>query len=526
MELANADADMQHNDDPAQRGNLSSLGRSHDEKLAAPEQILEDLEIDIENGQDNNLQSRTSVAEDDDELVASLTLNRKVVRSLALMPPSVRQSWATGDNLSSKTVPTVTDTLTMPASVDPDSSLHLFSDQNNELVSDHQRMADPVLDIPPTLTEWLANMNDVQEQPSSPDDSQTSSYFKHPGGYVVGEMKLNGVELSFEEEPAELFTATFSKNSMSLQRTESTDSDDGVCGIPECSMDDSPKPKTCKKLPSHKSEQHIRWCGHGQFWTTIAILAAMAGSYLAVVARRSTSFAILGKPMDVAPIYEGVDTLGMLQMQVCYNETVAFQTGCETFDLKAEDIDDAVFEIARILVTLGAVLGVFFSMFLLSATFWETINLKPVGFGFLVVYFCQAFAMLFFDTDICHEHDCQMGMGCIYCMMACVCWIVACLATAKMDTQKARFRRRRRRRAIREARQQKRARQQQRAVLKKPSIVTEGTASSDGSDIGDPQELASEGAHIEFATDDLPTVTIAELPETTIPELPEGIHEC
>ena len=171
---------------------------------------------------------------------------------------------------------------------------------------------------------------------------------------------------------------------------------------------------------------------------------------------------------------------------VCYNETTMSGVGCQTFDLKADDIDDNVFEISRILLTVATFLGVFLTIFLVTSALWESINLKPVGLGFLLVYFAQAFSMLFFDTQVCHKYDCRMGSGCIMCIIASACWILTCLATAKMDTHKARLRRRRRRRFKRKAAKEAAAAAAAAAssphhLCKRESVVTDKTSSSSSS---------------------------------------------
>ena len=102
--------------------------------------------------------------------------------------------------------------------------------------------------------------------------------------------------------------------------------------------------------------------------------------------------------MDVAPIYQEVDTIGMFHMEVCFNETysASHQKGCQIFPLTSRDIDDNMFDLSRIFLMLATLFGSFFTLFLITAVFWESINLKPIGLGLLAIYFLQSFSMLFF----------------------------------------------------------------------------------------------------------------------------------
>jgi hypothetical protein len=234
---------------------------------------------------------------------------------------------------------------------------------------------------------------------------------------------------------------------------------------PSISKPSSSKPSSSSKRIA--TEKHIRWCGHGVRWTVVAVLAAIAGSVFSIMAHRSTAFARLATPMNVAPIYQPVDTIGMFQMEVCFNETLSAddETGCHVFPLTSRDISDNMFDLSRIFLTLATLFGSFFTLFLISAVFWESINLKPIGLGFLAIYFFQSFSMLFFDTEICSGHSCKLGPGCAFCIGASLCWIVACVAVAKMDNFKIRANRERRQ-AARRARREERRRRYQELELK------------------------------------------------------------
>ena len=187
---------------------------------------------------------------------------------------------------------------------------------------------------------------------------------------------------------------------------------------------------------SPSKEQHLNLFGHGKRWTCIALFMALLGTIFSILSRRSTEFATLSTPVEIAPIYNPVTATGMLRMEICYNETFTGHADCDEIWLRSEDIDDSVFEIARLFLNMGTVFGVFFTLLLTSSVYWESINLRPIGVGFVVAYFLQSFSMLFFDTDICAEHSCKVGSGCVCCIFACFGWIGACIATAKMDAFK------------------------------------------------------------------------------------------
>jgi hypothetical protein len=238
-------------------------------------------------------------------------------------------------------------------------------------------------------------------------------------------------------------------------------------------------------------KQHLRWFGHGKPWTLIAILVSWAGVILSAYSRNSLQFVRLDAPLLIDSTFDYVDSIGMIRIQVCYNETVVGQNGCQVIDLTPEIVDDSRFEAARIMLTLGLWFGAFFATVLSTAIYWESINLRPIGFGLLFTYFCQACAMLFFDTELCATNTCRPGVGCIYCIVASFCWITACGATAKMDAIKSRLARRRRRQALREANKaakaiRKKHYRETKAILRKKleretSSATEQTASTTSS---------------------------------------------
>lgn len=223
-----------------------------------------------------------------------------------------------------------------------------------------------------------------------------------------------------------------------------------------------------------RKERHFRWFAHGKMWTSIAVLLSICGSLMSVLSRRSTRFVVLSEPLNIAPVYNAVDKIGMIRMELCYNTSVVSESGCTVIPLTTEDVDDNMFELARIFLTLSALSGVFFTIFLCSAVYWQSINLKPIGIGFIVTYFFQSFSMIFFDSMICSDKNCRVGSGSLLSIFASLCWIGACLATAKMDAFKIIAQRRRRRHARRLAKTRK--------MVRKASSETVKTTSSRESD--------------------------------------------
>jgi hypothetical protein len=260
---------------------------------------------------------------------------------------------------------------------------------------------------------------------------------------------------------------------------------------------------TKRRRPKHlPEEKHIRWWGHGKLWTAIAVVACLSGTALSILTRRSYAFVRLEKPFYVSPTYDPLYSVGMLRLLVCYNTTITGQTGCEDLDLSAEDVQDNMFELSRMFLSLGTSMGAFFTIFLTSAVFWESINLKPLGFGFLVAYFFQSFSMLFYDTQICASNKCQMGPGSLMSIAASLCWITACVAAAKMDYFKTRARRERRREARRKYKETKKGKSGKRERSRKEKAYTERTNSTTSSD------ASSEGGNPVYATEESQTIPL------------------
>jgi hypothetical protein len=248
----------------------------------------------------------------------------------------------------------------------------------------------------------------------------------------------------------------------------STDQGDGVKTSPEVSVNNTPNASATKR------GQHFRWFGHGVVWTLIAISFAWMGTAFAVRSRNTTSFVSLSYPLSIDPMYYPVEKIGLLRLRVCYNSTfVDFEQaaenadldrsdavdmdnlhGCDVLELESETVDDDKIVFTRIFATFGAGGGTILSLITSASIGWDTINLRPLGFGFLVLYFFQSFCMFVYDSDLCREHKCRVDSGCICCILASVCWLVACLACARMDSFRLiriRTERKRERRAARAA---------------------------------------------------------------------------
>lgn len=329
---------------------------------------------------------------------------------------------------------------------------------------------------------------------SESDDSEpsvSSSPSQSSLGGVADDQSLEHYELSVEslesfhiqkEEDLPLDDASGSKQTTSTTSADSSISSKDV-DSPKSDMSPSPsfdleqaELKAMAEIDDEK-RQHMRWFGHGKLWTLIAIIVSWTGVALAICSRYSLEFVTLELPLYIDPIFDPVDSIGMIRIQVCYNETVAGQTGCETIPLSAETIQDNRFDISRIFLAAGVLFGLFFTTLLTTAIFWDSINLRPIGFGFLFTYFFQSFSMLFFDSMLCNENKCRPGAGCLYCVVASFCWITACVASAKMEAVKTRNTRRRLRRAKRSAKKAARKK-----FKRENSSTTERTASMSASD--------------------------------------------
>jgi hypothetical protein len=236
---------------------------------------------------------------------------------------------------------------------------------------------------------------------------------------------------------------------------------------------------------SDKKPRHLQWFSHGTIATTVALTFAILGVFFSLLARRSTSFVQLQLPLEISPRYVDVERVGMIWLDLCFNTTLSGFTDdepeCKTIRLEVNDIGDRLFEMSRAFLSLGCFFGTFLSIFLCTSVYWESINLKPIGLGYLVTYFFQSFALLFFDTKICQHNGCQVDKGGIYCIIASFCWLFTCVATAKMDAYKTKMRRRRRRQMRRERRFRREIRLLAEKIMEAKSKDTDPMSSDAGS---------------------------------------------
>jgi hypothetical protein len=194
-------------------------------------------------------------------------------------------------------------------------------------------------------------------------------------------------------------------------------------------------------------QPHLQLFSHGKFWTLTGILATWIGFALAYQAFVSTQFVTLQEPMYVDPVWQEVTQVGMINLKLCYNETrleeigdtstaVGAQTECTIHPLSTDEIDDTMFQTARSMAFLAVSLGGFVSVMMTTSFIWHSINLRPIGLGYMLAYFLQSFTFLFFDADLCTDHKCRLAQGSRLSAVASLCWIVACIAAARMDSHK------------------------------------------------------------------------------------------
>eukprot|EP00536_Pseudo-nitzschia_multiseries_P009591 jgi/Psemu1/325710/estExt_fgenesh1_pg.C_2710011 len=234
------------------------------------------------------------------------------------------------------------------------------------------------------------------------------------------------------------------------------------------------------RLPPPSSKEHIEWCSHGTLWTCMALAFAWCGVGLSYMARQSTDFVSLNQPMYLDPRYETIPAFGMIKLELCWNAThlevldelrddggelnhkerrrtgelVEYERNnvvpvstvldedrvldCMVHRLTSDDIhDDTMYTVSQAVAFLSMVMGGFVTICLTASIFWKSINLRPIGAGYLVAYFLQSFTFLVFDSDLCGDHQgCTLSGGGILSAIASVCWIVSCAASARMEKRK------------------------------------------------------------------------------------------
>lgn len=243
-------------------------------------------------------------------------------------------------------------------------------------------------------------------------------------------------------------------------------------------------------FPTKESTKHIlepkRHCqlwGHGKVPTFVALLLAWAGCFCAVACRSSTDFALLREPFYIAPMYEPLTKVGMIRMKLCFNETIVPQMeGCEVIRLSPPEVEDRMFNMARSLLTMATGLGCGLTLILTTSVLWESINLRPLGFAFVMTYILQSFSLFFFGSRLCSEHRCKLGPGSILCIVTSLLWIGVSFAVFKMDVFKFKAQRQRRREARRKRRQERREERERKAREEElAQLQTVGSTDTDDS---------------------------------------------
>lgn len=239
-----------------------------------------------------------------------------------------------------------------------------------------------------------------------------------------------------------------------------------------------------------EEEPHLKLFAHDRQWTCVALFSTWMGFMFAHLARSSAEFVTLEIPIYVDALYNTVSNVGMLNLELCYNETFAPSLhGCVTDRLGSDEIGDTTFQAARSLAFLAILIGGFMSVMMTSAVVWYSINLRPIGLGYLIAYFLQSFTFLFFDTDLCTAHGCLISSGGYQCIAASLFWIASCIAVSRMDAIKFRTAERKRRRFKRKLNKFEKMNLKSPATTRTSSSSTEGEswdASSSDESASDP----------------------------------------
>ena len=186
--------------------------------------------------------------------------------------------------------------------------------------------------------------------------------------------------------------------------------------------------------------EHFVLFSHGKFWTIIGILFAWTGLICASDARTTTSFVTVESPIYIDSTFQGAYEVGLLNFKLCFNETTSQMSGCTVHQLDVNDVNDKMFQLARSMAFLACLLGGCLAACMTISIVWQSINLTPIGRGFLLAYFFQSFTFLFFDSKVCSMHKCNLSQGSINSIIACICWILAAIAATRMDAFKERKR--------------------------------------------------------------------------------------
>ncbi len=142
-----------------------------------------------------------------------------------------------------------------------------------------------------------------------------------------------------------------------------------------------------KNIELCNEDTHFMWTAHGKVWTFAGIALAWTAFACAYQARNTTRFVTVESPIYVDANFEEAFEVGMIKFQLCFNMTSTGRTECSIHDLDGNTVSDKMFQIARSMASLAMLLGGFLATWITSAMFWSSINLVPIGVGFLATYF-------------------------------------------------------------------------------------------------------------------------------------------
>jgi len=267
---------------------------------------------------------------------------------------------------------------------------------------------------------------------------------------------------------------------------------------------------------------HTSWFARGRHLTIFSIVTALAGMALSIASRKSLAFVKLREPIMFSPFIENVTKVGLMRVEICFlDETNPNITGnplpeggdnvwegydfgdqdgrnrylpvlserveaaleddvlvgCGVIPLTTENVNDRLWNVARSFLFLAIVLGSFVTVFLCSACYWETINLKPVSIGLLLAYFFQSLSFFFFDSDLCREYQCGLAEGSILSVFASLMWFASGLASIRMDM--VYHRRLREARKLRRRQERKQRKKMKSKLNRSPSAETTTTSSDE-----------------------------------------------
>jgi hypothetical protein len=158
---------------------------------------------------------------------------------------------------------------------------------------------------------------------------------------------------------------------------------------------------------------------------------------------------------------------------------------CFILRLSSSLIEDAMWEFSRVSMSIATALGAFFCIMMISTVRWESINLKPIVAGLLVTYLFQSFSFFFYDTNLCRQHSCEMGVGTYLSMLASFCWFVAAMTAILMDVHHTKKMRQFARR------EKRRRRRLERRMKRKSTTATGHTDCTSDSDDGPPPAVVT-----------------------------------